>query len=200
MAETLTIKKPEHVETKEHKHEVKEEIKHTEKEQKKPAEEKKDKDNNISPSGGIRKNLKLSSKNAVRRDEKIYTIPLRKALRKSIKKRAPYCMKIIREFLVTHTKTENVMIGKHLNEAIWERGRQKPPKRVRVKVIKEDNIIKAELMGHDYVEFIAKKKAAKGGGLMDKMRRRMTPKEMQKQAEEDLIEGRKEEKEDKPKE
>jgi large subunit ribosomal protein L31e len=178
--ETTTIKKPEHAEVKKEIKE-KEEIKHTEKEQKKTVEEKKE-------------HKTETKKHHVSREEKIYTIPLRKALRKSIKKRAPYCMKIIREFLITHTKTENVMIGKHLNEAVWKRGRQKPPKRVRVKVIKEDNIIKAELIGHDYVEFIAKKKEAKTKGLMDKMRRRMTPKEMQKQAEEDLIEGRKEEK------
>lgn len=123
--------------------------------------------------------------------EKIYTIPLGKARKKPYENRAPYAIKIIREYLKTHTKTNEIKLGRHLNEHVWGNGIRKIPSKVRVKVLKSEDVVKAELMGFDYVEFVAKKKKETGGGLMEKMKRRMTPKEMQKQAEEEMIEGKK---------
>lgn len=42
-------------------------------------------------------------------------------------------------------KAEIVKIDNELNEKIWERGIQKPPARVRVKAVKEGNVVIATL-------------------------------------------------------
>jgi len=71
-------------------------------------------------------------------DEKVYTIPLRDAFYSSRTKRTKKAVNIIRNFLKRHTKVEDIKIDKSLNEAIWKRGIKKPPRRIKVKVVKED--------------------------------------------------------------
>ena len=44
-------------------------------------------------------------------------------------------------------KTEKVVLGKYLNEEIWKNGPKNPPSKVSVKVVKEDDIVKVELIG-----------------------------------------------------
>ncbi len=74
-------------------------------------------------------------------EERIYTIPLRDVINKSVRtKRAPRAIKKIREFIKRHMKVEEVKIENSINEKIWERGIEKPPARIRVKVIKEENV------------------------------------------------------------
>src|SRR3989344_4170423 len=80
-------------------------------------------------------------------DEKIFTIPLRDAYRIERNYRAARASRNVREFLVKHMKSENIKLGKSINEELWSRGIQKPPRRIRVHVIKEDDIIYAELVG-----------------------------------------------------
>ena len=80
-------------------------------------------------------------------EEKVFNIPLREAFVLQRSRRAKNAIKFVREFLVKHTKTENIKIGKSINEAIWKSGIQKPPRKVRVHVIKEEDIIYAELLG-----------------------------------------------------
>ena len=82
-------------------------------------------------------------------EEKIFTIPLREAFEKERQKRARNASKIVREFLIRHMKSEKIKIGKSINEAIWKRGIYKPPRRLRVHAIKEEDIIYAELLGVD---------------------------------------------------
>ena len=82
-------------------------------------------------------------------EEKIFTIPLREAFEKERTKRAKNASKIVREFLIRHMKVENIKIGKSINEAIWKRGIQKPPRKLRIHVLKEDDIVYAELIGVD---------------------------------------------------
>lgn len=80
-------------------------------------------------------------------EEKIYNVPLRNKWisvpkwRRS--KRASNCL---REFLLKHTKSEDVKIGKWLNEAIWKHGGENPPGKVKVKVTEDkDGVWNAEL-------------------------------------------------------
>jgi large subunit ribosomal protein L31e len=80
-------------------------------------------------------------------EEKIFNIPLRKAFEERRNKRAKYASKIARDFLIKHMKTQNIKIGKSINEAIWKRGINKPPRQVRVHVLKEEGIVYAELLG-----------------------------------------------------
>jgi len=79
-------------------------------------------------------------------EERIYTIPLRDVINKSVRnKRAPRAIKKIKQFLKRHMKAEIVKIDNELNEKVWARGIQKPPARVRVKAVKEGNVVIATL-------------------------------------------------------
>ncbi len=80
-------------------------------------------------------------------EEKVFTVPLREAFDKPRTKRAKIAIKILKEFLKKHMKAENVKIGKSINESIWKRGIQKPPRRIRIHALKEGNVIYAELLG-----------------------------------------------------
>jgi large subunit ribosomal protein L31e len=71
--------------------------------------------------------------------ERIYTIPLRKKTVKTAKyKRSPKSIKVIKEFLMKHMKSENVKLSKELNEKIWARGIKNPPGKVKVKAVKDE--------------------------------------------------------------
>lgn len=68
-------------------------------------------------------------------DERIYTIPLRKEFQKApIYQRTKKAIKATRAFLIKHLKTENVRIGRYLNEKLTERGMKHPPAFVKVRV------------------------------------------------------------------
>ncbi|MCD6210717.1 MAG: 50S ribosomal protein L31e [Methanophagales archaeon] len=80
-------------------------------------------------------------------DERIYTIPLRAVKKAPRWKRSKRAIALIREFLMRHTKAEYLILGNTLNEKIWERGSQKPPSRVRVRVTREEeDTVRAELV------------------------------------------------------
>ncbi len=71
--------------------------------------------------------------------ERLYTIPLGKSYDYIRTKRAKRAVKIISEFVARHMKVEkeNVKISSLVNNKVWEKGIQKPPRKIRVKVIKE---------------------------------------------------------------
>ena len=77
--------------------------------------------------------------------ERIYTVPLGDAYDAVRNKRAPRAVKILREFLTRHMKADEVLLSEALNKFIWERSIQKPPRRVKVRVIKEDATARAYL-------------------------------------------------------
>ncbi len=82
-------------------------------------------------------------------EEKIFTIPLREAYDKPRTKRAKIAVNIVKDFLIKHMKSKNVRLGKSINENIWSRSIQKPPRRIRVHVVKEEDIVYCELLGID---------------------------------------------------
>ena len=76
-------------------------------------------------------------------EERIYTVPFFPKLAYSKrKKRAPRAIKILREFVKRHMKATNVIIATDVNEKIWSRSREKPPRRIRVRCLRtaEDKI------------------------------------------------------------
>ncbi len=81
--------------------------------------------------------------------ERSYNIPLRKEWLKSPKyKRSKKAVSALRKFLSKHMKSDNIKIGKHLNEQIWSRGIKNPPHHVKVDTVKdEENVVRAELSG-----------------------------------------------------
>lgn len=86
--------------------------------------------------------------------ERTYNVPLRKEFQKAPKyKRSKKAVTALKEFLVKHMKSEDVRIGRHLNEHIWQRGIKNPPHHVKVTAIKDDEgIVKVELFGFKYEE------------------------------------------------
>ena len=123
--------------------------------------------------------------------ERVYTIPLRDAYQKSMRIRSRYAVDIVRNFLRTHMKSKDVRLGRNLNEAIWERGMKKPPRRVKVSAIKEGDTVKAELFGHKYEEFKALPKKERKG-MREKLMERLGPLAAKKQEEEKMAEGKEE--------
>lgn len=80
--------------------------------------------------------------------ERLYTIPLRRAKWVPRSYRAKRAVNEIRSFVARHMKAdiEKVWIDNPVNEAIWSRGIEKPPSRIRVKVIRfEDGVVEVSL-------------------------------------------------------
>jgi large subunit ribosomal protein L31e len=80
-------------------------------------------------------------------EERFYTIPLRKAWISTRKKRAPRAGRIVKSFVLKHMKVrieaeeeeepEKLVIDNEVNERLWSRGIEKPPRKIRVRVVKD---------------------------------------------------------------
>ncbi len=86
--------------------------------------------------------------------ERTYNVPLRKEFHKSPKyKRSKKAVLALKQFLAKHMKSDEVKLGRHLNEHIWAKGIKNPPHHVKVNVVKDDDgVVKAELFGFKYEE------------------------------------------------
>ena len=69
-------------------------------------------------------------------DERIYTVPLAKARRGPRNKWAKKSIRYLKEFMERHFKPETLVISQEVNEAIWKRGIQKPPRKLKVRATK----------------------------------------------------------------
>jgi len=81
-------------------------------------------------------------------EERIYTIPLRRAWIAPRKKRAPRAVRIVKGFVQRHMKIETgvkgeeeeeegrLVISNEVNEKLWSRGIEKPPRNIRVRAVK----------------------------------------------------------------
>ena len=69
-------------------------------------------------------------------DERIYVIPLAKARNGPRNKRAKKSIRYLREYMNRHFKPEALVISQEVNEKIWERGAQKPPRKLKVRATK----------------------------------------------------------------
>ncbi|MGI0101570.1 MAG: 50S ribosomal protein L31e [Nitrosotalea sp.] len=71
--------------------------------------------------------------------ERIYTINLGKVLLSPNNQRAKRAINMIREFATKHMKSENVKIEEDVSHLVWERGIRHPPRKIRVKISKDDD-------------------------------------------------------------
>jgi len=69
-------------------------------------------------------------------DERIYIIPLAKARRGPRNKWAKKAVRYLREFMERHFKPESLVISQEVNEKIWSRGIQKPPRKIKIRATK----------------------------------------------------------------
>ena len=70
--------------------------------------------------------------------ERIYTIPLGRAWIAPRYRRAAKAITVLRKFVQRHMKPDEVIIDPSVNEEIWKRGIQNPPRKIRVKLSKDD--------------------------------------------------------------
>jgi large subunit ribosomal protein L31e len=71
--------------------------------------------------------------------ERVYIIPLRDVKRVPRTIRSPKAIRLVREFLQKHMKSDDIKIDSSVNEKIWERGIQKVPPKIKVKATKEED-------------------------------------------------------------
>jgi len=84
-------------------------------------------------------------------EERTYTVPLAKAWIVPPNKRASRAIRMLRSFMVKHMKLEarkegeteeeeepkQLIISNEVNEKMWERGIEKPPRKIRVRAAKD---------------------------------------------------------------
>jgi large subunit ribosomal protein L31e len=80
-------------------------------------------------------------------EERIYTVPLQRALVRPRKKRTPRAVRMLKAFMQRHMKPGGVeasedgegklVISNEVNEKIWRRGIEKPPRKIRVRAVKD---------------------------------------------------------------
>lgn len=72
-------------------------------------------------------------------EERIYTVPLSRAWIGPRNKRAPRAIRLLRSFILRHTKIDedSLRISNEVNEHVWSRGIQKPPRKIRVRATKD---------------------------------------------------------------
>ncbi|RDE15120.1 MAG: hypothetical protein C4K48_04870 [Candidatus Thorarchaeota archaeon] len=80
-------------------------------------------------------------------DERIYTVPLRLAYWTGSRiHRANRTVRILRHFIERNMKPEELLIQPEVNDKIWARGIQKPPRRLRIRATKNaDNLVRVYL-------------------------------------------------------
>lgn len=97
--------------------------------------------------------------------EREYIIPLRNEWRKGASyERAGKAIKEIKKFIARHMKVADrdvskVKLDQWLNQEVWFRGKKKPPARIKVRAIKEGEIVRVELA--ELPEFVKFEKAKK---------------------------------------
>ena len=80
-------------------------------------------------------------------EERIYTVPLRKAYWTGSRlRRSNRAVRILKEFVQRHMKPEGILLEKEVNERIWEKGIQSPPRRIRIRATKNaENVVRVYL-------------------------------------------------------
>jgi large subunit ribosomal protein L31e len=95
--------------------------------------------------------------------ERIYTINLGKVLLSPNNQRAKRAINMIREFASKHMKSEKIKIEEEISHLVWARGIRHPPRKIRVKITKDedDNIIVSTYQEEKKVEEKPKKEEKK---------------------------------------
>ena len=70
---------------------------------------------------------------------RVYTINLGKAWITPQHKRTDRVINMIREFAEKHMKSNEIKLDQDLNRQLWSRGKTNPPRKVRVKMVKEED-------------------------------------------------------------
>ena len=130
--------------------------------------------------------------------EREYIIPLRERGRSVPRyKKTPKAVKTVKEFLVRHMKIRDrdlnkIKIDRFVNEALWFRGIKNPPHKIKVRAIKQGDIVRVELVDipeklkfkkarEDKREVKAKELLEKRKSMMQKAKETFQPKPAEEQ-------------------
>ncbi len=74
-------------------------------------------------------------------DEGVHTINLGKVMLSQSQHRAVRAINMIREYVYRHAHTTNVKIDQELAQQIWARGVRRPPRKISVELVEDDDAI-----------------------------------------------------------
>jgi len=97
---------------------------------------------------------------------RVYTINLSKAWLTPEHKRTDRVINMVKEFAIKHMKGGEIKLDQELNREIWKKGKTNPPRKIRVKITKEDNSVVVSLyedITNDKSEKIEEKEDKKTG-------------------------------------
>ncbi|MYJ27991.1 MAG: hypothetical protein F4097_04400, partial [Cenarchaeum sp. SB0672_bin_9] len=80
--------------------------------------------------------------------ENVYTINLGKALLSQSQHRAVRAINMIKEYARHHTGNPNIKIDPQLAEIIWSRGARRPPRKITVEIVVDDDTGAAIVMNY----------------------------------------------------
>ncbi|MFQ5969538.1 MAG: 50S ribosomal protein L31e [Nitrososphaerales archaeon] len=70
---------------------------------------------------------------------RVYTINLSKVFLSPKYRRTKRAINMIKQFAKRHMKSEEITIDENLNKQVWKRGIKHPPRKVRVKMVKDED-------------------------------------------------------------
>ena len=70
-------------------------------------------------------------------EEKFYDLNLRRIWTAPREKRTPRAVRYVRQFAANRMKTDNVSLSEETNSLLWTRGISKPPRKIRIRVVKD---------------------------------------------------------------
>jgi len=122
--------------------------------------------------------------------ERVYTINLGKVWLSPNNQRAKRAINMIKEFATHHMKSENVKIEEDVSHLVWARGIRHPPRKIRVKLTKDDdgNILISKYEEEKKVEEKSK------GKKVEKKTEKKEEKKVEEKPKETKIESKVEEK------
>src|SRR5579885_1798961 len=126
--------------------------------------------------------------------ERIYTINLGKVLLSPNNQRAKRAINMIREFATKHMKSENVKIEEEISHLVWARGIRHPPRKIRVKITKDDGNVIVSKYQEEKTEETSKKSEKKSDSKKKEDKKSVKPKKEEKKEEKKVEEKKVEEK------
>ncbi len=70
-------------------------------------------------------------------EEKFYDLNLRRIWTAPREKRTPRAVRYVRQYAAQRMKTDKVSLSEETNSLLWNRGISKPPRKIRIRVVKD---------------------------------------------------------------
>jgi large subunit ribosomal protein L31e len=108
---------------------------------------------------------------------RVYTINLGKAWLTPRYRRTDRVINMVREFAVKNMKSDEVKIDQDLSRHIWAKGKTNPPRKVRVKMVKDEDDIVTVSLYEEAAEMAEEEEKEEEDKDKDKKRSKKTKKE-----------------------